>query len=203
MKGNLGVGSRRRIRTYPDGRDRYEHHHERVTFPNHRPSPLLCKSAPRMGSGPLADSIGWVPSESQLRGGSAPVKTPGRHPGLLAGTPGLRLRRRRPARASSRSAGAVRDGEVCLRLHTRPRHPPPEARRPGSQAARSCPRPVHRRVLARPGPQTGGRARIPRGTCRGFLQARRARPQRESGHSNLPANRRAPGPAVRTPAPMP
>src|SRR5215472_8588012 len=86
MKGNLGVGSRRRIRTYPDGRDRYEHHHERVTFPNHRPSPLLCKSAPRMGSGPLADSIGWVPSESQLRGGSAPVKTPGRHPGLLAGT---------------------------------------------------------------------------------------------------------------------
>ena len=33
-----------------------------------------------MGSGPLAGSVGRVPSESQLQGRSAPVKTPGRHP---------------------------------------------------------------------------------------------------------------------------
>jgi len=42
-----------------------------------------------MGSVPLADSIGWVSSESQLRGRFAPVnplagtpRSAGRHPGL-------------------------------------------------------------------------------------------------------------------------
>src|SRR6516162_4269410 len=45
MKGNLGIGSRRRVHTYPGGRDRYEHHHEHVTFPSRRPSPYFAISA--------------------------------------------------------------------------------------------------------------------------------------------------------------
>jgi len=39
-----------------------------------------------MGSVPLADSIGWVSSESQLRGRFAPVNPLAGTPGLLAGT---------------------------------------------------------------------------------------------------------------------
>ena len=38
-----------------------------------------------MGSGPLADSVGWVPSELQLQGRFAPVRPLAGTPGLLAG----------------------------------------------------------------------------------------------------------------------